>query len=405
MTTKTRILSVLATSTTLTLACGVLAPSAHAQSKETIKIGVPTALSGPYGVLAAEVKRSVDFAAEQANAKGGIDGRKVEVRYVDSEAKPDVARKQAEKLALDGFNILTGTISSGEGLAMGPMLDRWDAIYVSTFSKSTKLTGDSCQSRLFRVNQSDPFDIAVVKPWIGARKEKKWMSLGADNAWGRDAGKSFREMATANGKEVVADVYSALGTSDYAPFIQQMKAAAPDGIFVALSGRDAINFVNQAKQFGLLDNVVVAGISLNLDSVIKAVGPAIKGVWGNMNYSATIDTPQNKEFVAAWRKMYNGDEPTDLEGENYVGMQVILQAIEQAKSSKPADVAKVLSGGTFDTVFGKATIRAEDHQMVLPNYFGQVAEKDGKLRNVVSLTMSPSEATPPVDPACKMPKL
>ena len=101
-----------------------------AVSQEVIKIGVPTALTGTYAGLGNEAVRAVQFAAEEANAKGGIDGRKVEIKILDTEAKPDVARKQAEKLALDGYKILTGTIASGEGLAMAPMLERWDAIYV-----------------------------------------------------------------------------------------------------------------------------------------------------------------------------------------------------------------------------------------------------------------------------------
>ena len=71
-------------------------------SQESIKIGVPTALTGTYAGLGNEAVRAVQFATEEANAKGGIDGRKVEIKILDTEAKPDVARKQAEKLALDG---------------------------------------------------------------------------------------------------------------------------------------------------------------------------------------------------------------------------------------------------------------------------------------------------------------
>ncbi len=381
------------------------ASSVLAQNKEPLKIGVPTALSGPMGVLSSEIKRFVEFAAAEANAKGGVDGRKVEVRFLDTEGKPEVARKQAEKLALEGFNILTGTITSGEGLAMAPMLERWDAVYVSTFSKSTKLTGDSCVPRLFRVNQADPTDLAVLKPWLATRKEKKWVILGVDSAWGREIGKKFKEAALADGRQILAEHYPATGSNDFAPFIQQIKTAAPDGLFVALSGRDGVNFLTQGKQFGLQDSVFIGGVSINLDSTIKAVGTAAKGIWGNMNYSPSIDTPDNKRFVAGWKKFYNGDDPTDLEGEGYVGMQTILQAVERAHSIKPIDVAKAMRGGSFETVFGKVTIRAEDNQMVLPNYFGYVGEQGGKLKNIVSFALAADQATPPPDGSCKMGKL
>jgi len=149
-------------------------------AKEPIKIGVPTSLTGPYAQVGDEVKRAVEFAVNEANAAGGVDGRKVEVRFLDTEAKPDLARQQAEKLALDGFNIMTATIASNEVLAIGPMLNRWNAVYVATVTKGNDITGAQCQPRLFRVNRPDYSDGAVIQPWLATRSETKWAIVGAD---------------------------------------------------------------------------------------------------------------------------------------------------------------------------------------------------------------------------------
>lgn len=392
--------------TSIWLACAVVGAGAVASgpavSQEALKIGVPTALTGTYAGLGNEAVRAVEFAAEQVNAKGGVAGRKVEIKTLDSEAKPEVARKQAEKLALEGYKILTGTIASGEGLAMAPMLARWDAIYVSTINKSDKLTGESCGPRVFRVNKQDAQDAAVVKPWLAKRKEGKWAIMAADIAWGRDSGRSFVEAAKAGKKQIVAELYSPFGTNDFAPFIQEIKSSGAEGLWVALAGRDAINFATQAKEFGILDKVFVAGVSFVTDNTVKALGPISKGVWGIINYSSTLDTPANKAFVEAWKKKYNGDEPTNFEGETYMGMQVIFQAVERAKSVKPMDVAKAMHGGTFDTILGKLKIRAEDHQIVAPNFFGYIGERDGKLRPIITETISAETATPAPTGTCKM---
>lgn len=384
-------------------AASVLALSAGAVgAQETLKIGVPTALTGTYAGLGAEAVRAVEFAAAEANAKGGVGGRKVEIKILDTEAKPEVARRQAEKLALEGYKILTGTIASGEGLAMAPMLERWDAMYVSTINKSDKLTGDSCVPRLFRVNHQDAQDAAVVKPWLATRKEAKWAVLAADIAWGRDSGRSFVEAAKANKREIVAEMYSPFGSNDFAPFIQQIKSSGAEGLWVALAGRDAINFANQAKEFGILDKVFVASVSFVTDNNVKTLGATSKGIWGIINYSSTLDTPQNKAFVEAWKKKYNGDEPTNFEGETYMGMQVIFQAVERAKSVKTLDVAKAMHGGGFDTILGKLTIRASDHQIVAPNYFGYIGEQGGKLRPIITMSI-PAEQASPEPGTCKMP--
>ena len=375
---------------------------AQAQNKEPLRIGVPTALSGAYATLGGEARRAVEFAAAEANAKGGVGGRKVEVKVLDTEAKPDVARKQAEKLALEGHRILVGTIASGEGLAMAPMLERWDALYVATINKSNKLTGDGCVARMFRVNHSDAQDAAVVRPWLASRKETKWAVIGVDTAWGRDVGKSFGDAAKAGNKQIVAEHYPALGTNDYAPFIQQIKNSGAEGLWVGLAGRDAINFATQAKQFGLLDTVFAAGVSFVTDGTVKALGETSKGIWGIINYSSTLDTPANRQFVEAWRKHFNGDEPTNFEGETYLGMQIIFQAVERANSVKPVDLARTMRGGTFDTVMGRATIRAQDHQLALPNYIGYIGERGGKLRPIIASTIATELATPAPNAECRM---
>ena len=147
---------------------------------------------------------------------------------------------------------------------------------------------------------------------------------------------------------------------------------------MALAGRDAINFATQAHNFGILDKIFVAGVSFVTDSTVKAVGPIAKGVWGIINYSSTLDTPENKAFVAAWKKKYDGAEPTNFEGETYMGMQVIFQAVQKAKSVKPVDVAKAMSGGTFDTILGRFPIRAEGDRRIGGAEFLRLYRRTGR---------------------------
>ena len=85
-----------------------------------------------------------------------------------------------------------------------------------------------------------------------------------------------------------------------------------------------------------------------------------------------------------------------------MGMQVIYQAVTRAKSVKPVDIAKVMSGGTFDTLLGKLTIRAADHQIIAPNYFGYIGEQGGKLRPIITMTLPGDVVTEPPTGTCKM---
>ncbi|TFE36486.1 branched-chain amino acid ABC transporter substrate-binding protein [Paraburkholderia dipogonis] len=370
--------------------------------QEPVKIGVPTALTGSLADLGDQVKRAVTFAVDEANAAGGVDGRKVEARFMDDQGRADAARQQGEKLALDGYRLLTGTIQSGEGLAMAPMLQRWDALYLATINKANEVTGVSCNPRMFRVNRPDNADTTVVKPWLATRKEDKWAIIGTDSTWGHNAGTSFGDAAKQLKHQIVSEAYAPVGTNDFAPYIQAIANAGAQGVWVALSGRDAVNFVNQATQFRLFSKVVVAGVTYASDNMVKASGDNLKGAWTVINYSSTLDTPANKKFVADWAKKYPGTWPTNFEGETYIGMQVLFQAIAKAHSVKPADVVGALSGGTFNTIYGTQRMRSEDHQLVAPNFFGVVEQVDGKLRPVIKMTVPPDVATPSPTGSCKL---
>lgn len=373
-----------------------------ALAQEPLKIGVPTALTGTYADLGNQAKRAIEFAAQQANAAGGVAGHKVEVEYLDTEAKPDLARRQAEKLALQGNKVLIGAIASGEALAIAPLLARWDALYVATINKSDKITGDSCTARMFRVNNADSSDAATATPWLKERKETEWAVMAADIAWGRDVAASFAKSTAAQGKKVVSENFSPLGNNDFATYIQKIKNSGAKGVYVALAGRDAVNFATQAKQYGLLDSATVAGVSFVTDNSVAAIGAAAKGISGIINYSATLDTPANKAFVAAWEKYYPGTTPSNFEGDTYIGMQVIFQAVKETGSVKASDLAKAIPGKSYDTILGKVLLRKADNQLVRPNYFGIVEENQGKLRPVIKMSVPAEIATVAADPACKL---
>lgn len=373
-----------------------LAVAAHAA--DPLKIGVPTDLSGTYATLGEEVMRAVRFAVDEANAAGGVAGHKVEFKSYDTEAKPDLARRQSEKLVQEGYPILTGLIASGEGLAIAPLMERWGSIYISTINKADELTGANCVPRVFRVNTQSAMDAATVKPWVGERKEKKWAVVAADIAWGRGSGELFVKAVKSLGKEITAELYTPANTNDFAPYIEQVKKSGAEGLWVVLAGRDAINFAQQSKQFGLTDSITVSGVSFTTDGTVKTLGDAAKGVYGIINYSATLDTPQNQKFVKAWVAKYK-TPPTNFEGETYLGMEVLFQAVKAANSVKPDDIAKAMSGREFDTIMGKLKIRAEDRQLLKPNYFGIVEPVDGVLRPVIKTTVSAADVAPPV--TCK----
>lgn len=393
MFTPNRILAALALTAALPLA-------ALAQGKEPVKIGLVSSKSGVFAQQGEEVMRAVQFAIDEANAKGGVDGRKVEVQTADDEGTPDAGRRVAEKLARDGYNLLIGAIPSSISLALAQNLERWDAAYFAVASKSDKLTGDTCRPRSFRTNHSDAMDMAMIGQWAKGFKEKSFAVLAADYVWGRDSGESFKKAVEAQGKTVPLSLYVPMGTKDFSPYIAQLKASNVEAIWVAETGRDAIAFAKQAQEFGLIPAKKLIGHSLILNFMIEGSGDALKDTIGTIPYAVDIDTPRNKAFVTAWKAKFNR-LPSDNEGAAYNGTQVIFEGVKKSSSVKPADVSKALRGAQFDSIYGDVTMRAQDNQLVLPNYVGRAKVADGVLRAVIEQRFDPS-LTPAPSPLCKM---
>ena len=377
-----------------------LPTAAVAQAKPPVKVGLVSSKSGVFAQQGEEVIRAVRFAVDEANGAGGVDGRIVEVAEADDEGTPDAGRRVAEKLARDGYNLMIGAIPSSISLAIAQNLQRWDAAYFIVASKSDKLTGDTCRPRSFRTNHSDAMDIAMINVWAKDLQQKSFAILAADYVWGRDSGESFKKAAEAAGKSVPLSLYVPLGTKDFSPYIAQIKAANVEAVWVAETGRDAIAFVKQAEEFGLIPKVQLIGHSLIQNFMITATGKALEGTPGTTAYTPGIDSPRNKAFVTAWKTKFNR-LPTDNEGQAYNGAQVMFEGVRRAGSVKPADVSQALRGAELDTVYGTVTMRAEDNQLVLPNYVGRALPVDGAIVPVIEHVYPPS-LTPPPSPLCKM---
>ena len=373
--------------------------TALAQDKEPVKIALVTSKSGAFATMGTDVANGIKFAVDEANAKGGVDGRKIVLAEGDDESTPDAGRRVAEKLSREGHNLIIGPITSSISLTISQNLARWDAAFIGTISKADKLTQDACNPRFVRTNHSDAMDLAMINEWAKTLPGSNFAVLAADYVWGRDSAKSFEAAVAAQGKKVSTKLFVPLGTKDYAPYIQQLKNANADAIWVAdVSG--AIAFTKQAADFGLIPQTPLIGHALLSNFIVNATGNALTNVPGNVGYTPDIDTPQSKAFAAAFKAKHNR-LPSDTEGQAYNGAMVLLQGVKLAGSTKPQDVTKALRGAEVETLYGKATVRAADNQLLIPNYIARVKTADGVLRPVIEQSY-PASIVPPASPLCKM---
>jgi len=368
--TKTTILAALLSATALS----------GAYAADPIKIGVVTPLSGTYAGIGQQVKWGLELATKEVNAAGGIMGRQIELSYEDSEANPSVAVQKAEKLFEVGkVDFLTGTVNSGATLAVGQVAERANKLLATTVSFADSITGDKCSPNVFRVNAKAGQQSTALAAWLAkAHPKAKVFYLGPDYLMGRSTVAAFQEAAAKVGATNLGEVFAPLDSKDYSQYFGQIRAAQPQVLYTSVAGNDTVRLFTQMQEFGLLKNLTVLGASGTVTSQnIGAIGKAAEGFTTGVGYSAEIDTPANKTFVAAFKAATKA-EP-DLYGTDSYGLIYAYKAaVEKAKSTETDKVRTALRGLTWSTPQGDKTIRAGDHQAMQIMYVVQVT--DGRFK-------------------------
>lgn len=345
-----------------------------AYAADSIKIGVVTPLSGTYAGIGQQVKWGLELATKEVNAAGGIMGRQVELTFEDEEANPSVAVQKADKLFQVGkVDFLTGTVNSGSTLAVGQVAERAGKLIATTVSFADSITGDKCSPNVYRVNARAGQQSAALAVWLSKERPKAQVFyLGPDYEMGRSTVAAFKSSAEKVGASSTGEIFAPLDSKDYTQYFGQLRAAKPQVLYTSVAGNDTVRLFTQLQEFGLLNNLTVVGASGTVTAQnIGAIGKAAEGFVTGVGYSAEIDTPENKKFVAAFRAANKADP--DLYGADSYGMIYAYKAaVEKAKSTDTDKVRAAFADLKWSTPQGEKTLRAGDHQAVQTMYVVRV---------------------------------
>jgi branched-chain amino acid transport system substrate-binding protein len=353
----------------LAFALASLAGGALAQT-QPIRIGVVTPLSGTYAGIGQQVKWGLDLAARQINAGGGVAGRPLELVYEDEEANPAVAVQKAEKLfQVNKVDFLTGTVNSGSTLAVGQLAERNNRLIATTVSFADSITGDKCSPNVFRVNARAGMQSAALADWLAStRPNANVFYLGPDYEMGRSTVAAFKSATEAKGSKSVGEVFAPLDNKDYSPFFGQMRSARPAVIYTSVAGNDTVRLFSQMVEFGISRNVQVVGASGTVTSQnLPAIGKAADGFVTGVGYATSIDSPENRKFVADFEAASKA--APDLYGADSYGVLFFYKAaVEKAGSTDTDKVRTAMRGLQWNTPQGTKTMRAGDHQAMQDMY-------------------------------------
>jgi branched-chain amino acid transport system substrate-binding protein len=355
---------------------------------EPIKIGIILTYSGPNASLGDQIDKGLRLYVKE-HEKDLPPGTTVElVRRDDTGPNPDVARRLAQELVTrDHVQFLTGVVWSPNAGAIAPIASEAKVPFIISNAAAAGLTRASPE--IARVSFTLWQESLPLGTWAAQKGGMKKVYIAvSDFLPGKDAGDAFTKGFTDAGGQIVDIVRFPLKDPDFVPFMQRIKDAKPDAVFVFVpSGKQATAVMKAYNELNMKgDGIKIIGPQdIVPDEELPSMGQEPLGVISAGTYSNAGDRPANKAYVAAWKREY-GDEtpPGFMSVGGWDSMAAIFSVIKAMDGKIDGDKAMALLAGwkNPDSPRGAIMIDPQTRDIVQNVYIRRVEKHGDRLANI-----------------------
>lgn len=345
----------------------ILATAASAIAGETLEIGAPIPLTGPYASDGKVMEQGIRLAVKHLNERGGVDGKQVSVRVFDiGDLTPDKLQAAASEL-VDRHRV--SALINGYG-GMGPDIPAFCPAKVpylnnNATSQVVALTTKMGCTNIFMAADVDEAygkqTFAQLNKMGHAFAGKNVAILHGPYDWEVNFTKGVSAAAEADGWSIVLNEEVQYNMTQWSGIFLKLQSAKPDLIVVeTLDPTSVITFLEQFKKTPLPNAVVYAGYALSttaLTDIVKQGG--LDGVLG-MTLSAQMQDDKGKAFEKVWEAEYKEPPPMSIAAQVYDEVMLWAEAAKLAKDANAYDkVNKELEGITYPGITGTIRFNAE----------------------------------------------
>ncbi|MCX6046328.1 MAG: ABC transporter substrate-binding protein [Chloroflexi bacterium] len=364
----------------LALLAGCVVPAQPgAQSAPTtgaIYIGVSGPLTGQNARYGAQWKKGFDLALDEINGAGGINGRKLEYIFEDSQSDPKQSVIVAQKFVADPRIVVElGDFSSGASMAASPIYQRGGLVqfgFTNSHPDFTKAGGDYTWSNSVTQAQAAPAlaDFAITSVGL-----KKLAVFYLNTDWGKTTEDLFNKRAVELGGEVVASEAYLAEEKDFRSALTRIRDASPDGVVLISYQADGALIAQQIKDAELKLPIVGSG-SLESPDFLKLGGAATEGVLIRGQFLPEDPRPEVKTVVDKYQAKYN-ETPDYFAIHAYDTIHLLAKAIEIGGPTRQGihDALPKLKD-VPSVIYGKATLDPATQRVLNPQFVDLVV-KDG----------------------------
>jgi branched-chain amino acid transport system substrate-binding protein len=350
---------------------------------EPARVALILPLTGPF----ASTGRQIEAAVRLYMAKHGdtVAGRKVELLVKDDTGlAPETTKRLAqESIARDKVMFLAGFGLTPLAFATAP---------VATESKTPMVVMGGATSV---IPQRSPFIVragftvpqitAPIAWWAPKNGIKRVVSSVCDYAPGLECERTFIKHFTESGGTIVESMRTPLQNPDFSPFLQRIKDAKPEAAFIFVPSGQGAAIMKQFTDRGLKEagiKLIGTGDILD-DDLLEAIGPPALGAITSHHYSAAHDSPENREYVAAFMKANDGKRPNFMSVNGYDGMHVIYEMLRKTGGNGTGEqLVEAAKGLAWVSPRGPMSIDPGTRDVVQNIYIRRCEMKDGKLWNI-----------------------
>jgi branched-chain amino acid transport system substrate-binding protein len=343
----------------------------------------------------------------------------VQLLEYDNQGGPSGASDKLKAAIADGVQIIVQGASSAIGGQITEDVRKYnlrnpgkEVVYINVGAEALELTGDKCNFHHFRfAGNADVRTQALVK----AMKEAKTLgtkvyAINQNYSWGQDMEKATVANAAAGGYTVVEKtLHDVNKIQDFAPYVSKISASGADTVITGNWSNDLLLMMKAARASGL--KARFATVFLDQPGNISNAGDVAVGNYVAHIFNAEASGAEGDRFVADYTAKI-GHAPVFVEPQTVFGMEMVADALKRSKPVNGAlDVnafARTLEGTKLKTEGGEVSVRAADHQALMPMVVSVVA-KDAKYKaDGTALGFKPvkvfsgEEAATPVQASCKM---
>jgi branched-chain amino acid transport system substrate-binding protein len=352
-----------------------------ARAEDSIKIGLILPMTGGQASTGKQIDNAIKLYMKQHGDT--VAGKKIEVILKDDGALPDKTKTATQELIVnDKVNFIAGFGVTPAALAAAPLATQAKIPEVVMAAGTSIITEKS--PYIVRTSFTLPQSSTIIGDWAVKNGIKKVATLTSDYAPGNDALAAFKEHFTAGGGEIVEEVKVPLANPDFAPFLQRMKDAKPDAMFVFVPAGQGGNFMKQYAERGLDKagiKVIGPGDVMD-DDLLNGMGDAAMGAVTAHIYSANHPSQMNKDFVAAYKKDF-GSRPGFMAVGGYDGINLIYEALKKTNGDTDGDkLLAAMKGAKWESPRGPISIDPDTRDIVQNVYIRKVEKVDGELYNV-----------------------